>query len=702
MPDRSSTTAADIKMRVDRRSFLSTAAVGTLATALLDRSASAGSPVPRQPSSGALLAARPSLRPLAPGAIKPAGWLALYLNKQANQLGGHLPEVSSPFTGEHWSGEETPPETNGWWPWEQKAYWIDGALRCALVLGDKTLIAKASKPVEFTLTHAGPDGYLGPRYAQLDKASYPHDGNLRWSHTVFFRALMALSDARRDRAIPQALRKHYLGDAKRVPYGALTRDVTNVEVMLWTYERTGDKRLLEMAEKAWAEFQLSAPPGERESGDLHPDRVFAKAPIHAHGVTYAEKSKLPAILYMHTGKEDYLRFALAAQERVFARYMLIDGVPSASEHYRGISPNDAHESCDITDHCWTWFTMLQATGDGIWADRIERAVLNGGFGAIRKDWKGVQYFSCPNQVIATLDSSHVPYIEESHSWMAYRPNPGQDVACCGGNIHRFFPNHVLGMWLKDQDGGLVAAQYGPSRLETVVGTEQIPVQVEQETHYPFDEVIQLAIRAAKPVSFALSLRIPGWCNAPRVALNGQALALPPVKNGFVRIERRFNPDDRITLTLPMTSSHSFWPDGGVGFEHGPLVYSLPVEEAWTSRVIAPWSTDAFPDWEARPNGNWNYGVATNEQRKLPPVEVVRKPMTDDPWVDPPVMLRVNMKPLPGWELASDPQFPKRQLTPALPEVGLRQGRRARALPPEAKLLKPYGSTHLRLTIFPAL
>lgn len=685
-------------MTVNRRNFLSAAATGALAVTLAEQNVLAQTRT-KEPER---LAFGPSLRPLAPGAIKPAGWLALYLEKQARQLGGHLPEVSSPFTGEHWSGEETPPEVNGWWPWEQKAYWIDGAMRCALLLDDKALLAKAMKPVDFTLAHVGPDGYLGPRYAQMDRAKYPYDGNLRWSHTVFFRALMALADSKRDKQIPEALRRHYLGDAKRVPYGAMTRDVTNVEVMLWAYERTGDKRLLEMAEDAWAAFQISAPPGERESGDLHPDRVFAKAPIHAHGVTYSEKSKLPALLYIHTGKQDYLRFALAAQERIFDRYMLIDGVPSASEHYRGNAPNDAHETCDITDHCWTWFAMLQATGDGVWADRIERAVLNGGFGAIRKDWKGVQYFSCPNQVIATLDSSHVPYIEESHSWMAYRPNPGQDVACCGGNVHRFFPNFVLGMWLRDGGDGLVAAQYGASRLKAALGADQIPVEIVQETHYPFDDEIKFTINTAKPIRFALSLRIPGWCKAPRIALNGRTIPLPAVKNGFVRIERSFRPNDVITLTLPMASSHSHWPEGGVGFEHGPLVYSLPVDEDWTSRVTAPWSTQTFPDWEARPNGSWNYGVATDERRNLPQVEFVRKPMTEDPWVDPPTMLRVNMKPIAGWELATDPQFPKRKITPPLPEVSLRQGQRARALPAVAKELKPYGATHLRLTVFPAI
>src|SRR5262249_41543887 len=157
-----------------------------------------------------------------------------------------------------------------------------------------------------------------------------------------------------------------------------SRDVINVESMLWTYERTGDRTLLAMAEKAWNDSLHSAPPGDWDSGDLEPGRVFANTPIHAHAVTYIEKAKLPALLYMHTGDPKYLQFALAAQQRIFSHHMLIDGIPSCTEEYREVRVRDAHETCDITDHTWTWGYLLMATGDGVWADRIERAVFNAG------------------------------------------------------------------------------------------------------------------------------------------------------------------------------------------------------------------------------------------------------------------------------------------------------------------------------------
>jgi hypothetical protein len=66
-----------------------------------------------------------ALHPLAPGAVRPEGWLRVYLERQAAELGSQLPQVSWPFSGTYWTGEE---EGESWWPWEQKAYWI-GARR---------------------------------------------------------------------------------------------------------------------------------------------------------------------------------------------------------------------------------------------------------------------------------------------------------------------------------------------------------------------------------------------------------------------------------------------------------------------------------------------------------------------------------------------------------------------------------------------
>lgn len=639
-----------------------------------------------------------ALRELVPGAVQPNGWLRGYLEKQASQLGSKLPQVSVPFTGAYWAEEQ---EGEEWAPWEQKGYWIDGAARLALVLQDEELLEQAKRPVEFTVSHPDSEGYLGPELFHNPKGNFH-----RWPHTVFFRAIAAVADGKTAPGgvtrsqIAEAMRRHYLSDD--ASYGTPIRNVTNIESILWCYEKTGDPQLLSLAENAWHEYGKVAE--DTLHGDLSTLRVIADTPINAHGVTYIETAKVPAILYMYTGKDEYLKFALAAQRRIFDHHMLIDGIPSTAEYYQDVTSLNSHETCDIADHTWSWGYLLMATGDGVWADRVERACFNAGPGAIKNDWKALQYFSCPNQFLATLDSDHNWPVFKEHGgrYMAYQPNPGLNTACCGGNVHRIFPNYAIRMWMKSKDGGLAAVLYGASKVTATVGTDNQPVEIVQTTNYPFDEQIHFKIQSIRPVSFPLSLRIPGWCDAPHLTVNGAAVAVSRTPQGFVVLNRKFNPSDVITLTLPMKVAVSHWPDGGIGIERGPLVYSLPIQETWTTKVEPKFTTAEFPTWEAMPNSAWNYGLAMNTAKLDKEIEVKMKAIASDqpldPWENPPISISVPARKIEDWELETNPDNTAQKFTPCLPDMSTSKVSDT----VERISLVPYGSTQLRITIFPTV
>jgi uncharacterized protein len=563
------------------------------------------------------------------------------------------------------------------------------------VLDDKALLAKVQKTIRYTLDHADTDGYLGPQFFKNPRAEFGEkdvtDDFHRWPQNIFFRGVAATYEAGVNPDAVEALRKHYVND--KTDYGRPIRNVTNVEDILWTYAHTGDKRLLALAENAWATYLTVTAP-HADTGDLSPMRVYAATPIDAHGVTYIETAKQPAILYLYTGKDEYLRFAHAAMRRIFDHHMLVDGIPSTSEYYRTRTSLDSHETCDITDHAWSWGYMLMATGDARWADATERGCLNAGFGALKKDWKALQYFSCPNQFLATLDSDH-NVMEHGGRKMAFQPNPGQETACCGGNVHRLFPNFVIRMWMKDTKGGLAAVHYGPSRVKATVGAAAVPIEIVQKTDYPFGETIDFTMQMERAVEFPLLLRIPAWCAEPQIAMNGEAMATPKLQKGFAVLERRFKAGDTVTLTLPMKTALTRWPQNGVGVEHGPLVYALDIQAEWTPIVEARYTTAEYPSWKAMPAGAWNYGLAVNEAHLDAQVKVERKAMTEDPWVDSPVTMTVPARTIADWELQANPEKPEQLFTPPLPEVEYHK------VGAEEKLtLVPYGSTHLRLTIFP--
>jgi hypothetical protein len=71
---------------------------------------------------------------------------------------------------------------------------------------------------------------------------------------------------------------------------------------------------------------------------------------------------------------------------------------------------------------------------------------------------------------------------------------------------------------------------------------------------------------------------------------------------------------------------------------------------------------------------------------------------DDPWGNPATTLTVPVRKIEGWELLSAAQNGSQQFTPPLPDLSSSKVSETR----ERVSLVPYGSTQLRVTVFPSL
>lgn len=635
---------------------------------------------------------------------RPRGWIKRWLEIQRHGLTGNLEVAGYPFDTGLWACPAIPYRRGApWWPYEQTAYWVDGFTRAGCLLDDRELTRKSQKQIEYVLKHAGKDGYLGPRSC---KEPMPAG---RWSHMIFFRAMIAHYSATGDKRIVKALHRHYIGS----PFDhSGHRDVCNVEIMCWVYGQTGDRRLLDMAEHTWRNYQARAEDDDvaLTGGELRADR-----PAECHGVTFCETVKQGAILYLYTGKRRYLNQTLAGFRKLDNHHMLLSGAPSSTETLRGFTALDAHETCDIADYTWSAGYLLLATGKAEFADKIERAVFNAHPGAVTKDFRALQYFSGANQVVLGRNSAYTK-AAAGGKWMCYRPRPGTE--CCTGEVNRIMPNYVARMWMtKGNDP--VAALYGPSTHR--IGITGTPVTITEETSYPFGEHIDFCIDTDKPARFTLWLRIPAWCTGAELYKNDIRVKRTLKPGSFVPLQDTFKRNDRVRLVLPMRLKLRRWPDGGVSIERGPLVFALPIAERRERDRKDKNQSREFPAWNMYPTGKWNYALCVNEKNLESVVDVHYGPPTLDPWSHPPVSLRVPVREVKGWRIRKakrlraqagelvDPARNKWRLyektiygdfmlTPPLPDPATLKSRLGGKV--QQVTLVPYGCTLLRVGIFP--
>ncbi len=623
------------------------------------------------------------------GAVLPRGWLKDFLNTQAEGLTGHLNEIGYPYSIAFWKGEIREGETPPWEVFEQTAYWLDGMYSCGVLTGREDLCARADESFGYALSHVAEDGFIGSDV--LRQKSGWH----RWPHVVFFRGLMAKYEHTGDRRIPEAVRDFYLKG--QYDYSE-KREFLHIEPMLWAYGVTGDARLLSLAESTYKNYNA------RCLDDNCEEVMLSEKKPYAHGVTYDETGKIGALLYLYTKNRRYLAASVHAFEKLDTMFMLADGGHCSNEFLIGNDSLQSHELCTVTDYTWALSYLFMATGDPLYADKIEKCIFNAGIGAVREDFSAIQYFSCPNQVIAAENSNHNEFFRGT-GWMRY--NARHHTACCSGNCNRFMPNFCRHMWFL-RGGEPYAVLYAPGTFTFTRGKHT--VTVEQTEAYPFTDELSFTVHTADPARFALHLRVPSWSRGASLTLNGQAVEAA-FAGGFCRIERVFCEGDVLRLQLYPQVRVQDSADGGLYIERGALVYSLGVK---IREHVTQAAESALPDYEYFPDSQWNFALRKSELTDGN-VRFSRRELCGDPWdaAHVPVSLEVPAHTIEGWDLERkkevvqcyDLYAKKRRtlqgdfvFTPCLPDRNILSA----AGGAEYIKLIPQGAAKLRVTVFPQI
>ena len=629
--------------------------------------------------------------PLPPGAIEPRGWLRDWAVAARNGLTGHLDDHSPVFQhcwgGYGFTGINT--TADGLFaPLEQGAYWLDGAVRLALVLHDEGLLNKVRSRLDPVV-----DGVLRSRTTLIwwkDRKTVDSSVNWLtafscWAHSHLARAMLAYYEGTGDRRTLEALRVAYsdfpLPDVSRTFTQGIPGEV-NVDSMLELYRLTGDNRVLNQV-MAFARRSSFRKTCEEEWPNL------ADPVRSGHGVCFIEGVRVPALLYPWTGQRWMLDASVREFDWIERRHMLPCGLPSSEEWLAGVGAFRCIETCNVP--CWLWsqIWLLRVAGQSRFADNAELAFFNAGPAPIARDWQTMCYYQSPNRMSATLPGAE-PWAPGKDCFK-YTPL-GHPTACCVGNVNRLIPNYIIHQWMATPDNGLAATLYGPCDVSARAGNN-VAVRLICDTAYPFEETIRITVQPERDSEFPLYFRVPGWCRNPRIDVDNSLQSATPDVRGFAKISRRWRKGDVVTLRFPMTvrvvrgcetpypQSDYFKQPGSkrtqvnnpfASIYCGPLLFALPIADKDANTVAD--------------GAKWQFALDFDGHREAADISIRRVSMPARwSWqLDAPVTLDVPARSF-DWKPTDVQALPK------TPVVGLE---------PTTLRLVPYGSAKFRVSMFP--
>ncbi len=606
--------------------------------------------------------------------IDPRGWLRKQIELQAAGFHGHLPEISRFLKrdGNAWLS----PDGEGDAFWEEVPYWLKGYCNAAFVLDDPRMLAETRMWIEAAIGSQRDDGWFGPRTALTSIRGKPD----LWGNMIMLFCLQDYYAYTGDERVIELMTRYFkfvqsIPDDGFLPgYWDTMRGGDLLYSVYWLYNRTGDISLLELSQKV-----------HRHTARWDEDI------INWHNVNISQAFGEPATFWLQAGEPRYLRAAYRNYDKVRDLYGQVPGgMFGADENARPgyTDPRQAIETCGMVEMMLSAETLVAITGDLTWANRCEDVVFNSLPAALTADLKALRYLTAPNMIQSDVKNKS-PGLQNAGPMLHMNPWVHR---CCQHNFGHGWPYFAQHLYFATPDHGLAVVFYADSTVTAKVG-QGVEVRLEQSTHYPFAESISFQLHASAPTSFPLYVRVPGWCDAPIVRINGTALDVAGRPDHFIVLDRTWVDGDQIELTLPMYVSLRRWPANhdSVSVDRGPLTYSLQIGE----RYVRHGGTDEWPAWEIYPTSPWNYGLVLNDANPAASFQVHTRPWPDNemPFTHEgtPIQLVGQGKRIPQWQRDK------------LGLVGLLQQSPVTSdQPTEMITLIPMGAARLRISQFPVI
>jgi len=489
-------------------------------------------------------------------------------------------------------------------PWQDSdlAKWIEGVAYSLAARPDPKLEATADDMIDLIAAAQDKDGYVNTAYTLRDR-------DKRWTNMMLCHELYVMGH------LTEAAVAYYGATGKRKFMDVMARCADHIATvfgrgegqkrgycgheeielaLVKLYRATGEKKYLELSRYFIDErgrkpyyFEIEAKTrGENVPGWVHGMQYFqCHEPVRDQ--TEAVGHSVRA-MYLYTAMADLAaecddRRLLTACKRlwedVVTRKMYVTGGvgSSGSREAFGVAyelPNESAytETCAAIGLVFWAKRMLALEQNRTYADVMERALYNGILSGISLDGRSFFY---SNPLAARPGS-------KADGARATRRTPWFGCACCPPNVVRLFAS--LGEYIYGQaaDEVFVHLYVGGGAVLNIGGRH---VDIHQATEYPWKETVRLTITPETTASFTLALRIPGWCRAAVLKVNGKIVKIGPIlAKGYARLRREWSAGDTVDLTLPMPVERTYAnpkvgaDTGRAALQRGPLVYCLEGED----------------------------------------------------------------------------------------------------------------------------
>lgn len=614
------------------------------------------------------------------GSIKPGGWLLTQLQLQKDGLNGHLGEISA------WLQKEDNAwlKSGGKWGWEEVPYWLRGYAGLSYLFEDKNMLDEAKIWIEAILNSQREDGNFGP-YTEVNGSQD------FWPNMIALWILQSYYEYTGDKRVVDFMTR-YFHFQLTVPdehflksYWENSRGGDNLWSVVWLYNRTGDRKLLELAEK------------------IHRNTAnWCKATElpNWHNVNVAQGCREPATYYLFAGDKKLLEASYNVQSLIRRAFGQVPGgMFGADENARigFFDPRQGTETCGFAEQMASDEIMLLITGDPYWAENCEDIAFNSYPAAFMPDYKSLRYITAPNMVMSDSEN-HKPGIDNAGPFLAMNPFSSR---CCQHNHGFAWPYYAEHLILATPDNGAAAVLFNTcdASIKVADGKE---IVIRETTDYPFDTRIGFVMEMKDDgVNFPFYIRIPKWTRNATVKVNGQDMDEDLQAGKYLCIDREWKNGDRVEVDFPMEVSVRTWQvnKNSVSVDYGPLTLSLRITEKYVEKNSAEtaiwdsqWQQGAdasrWPSYEIYPESPWNYAlqvgsVKLKERRKLQPG---RNPFTQS---DVPLVFEAQGRQVPDWKID------EYKLCGVLPYEDV-----AKSDTCETLELIPMGAARLRISAFP--